>query len=503
MDYARLSRQSPNTNLNFRAIFPLALFFMVFALAIRQCTLIDPDLWWHLRTGQQIFLARAIPHVDIYSFTKAGSEWVTHEWLSELIIYGLFRVGGWGLIVSVFSATFTLALLLVYRECDGRPYAAGLAVVLAAAASSPFIGVRPQMITFLFSSIFLKILSGYSQNGKSRRLWWLLPLILVWINMHAGFAVGLALILIFMLRLQLDGRGALNKRLAILFVSSLALVPVNPSGSRLLLYPLQTLASPSMAQLIDEWASPNFHDSMFYPFAAMLLLLLAALALSNKKATKGETFTLVILALGALRSARHIPLFCLFAIPILARQVWGVMEDWSWDKPFTKPQTASRGVGLVFLIVFAIVPPGLAAFRLWDFVKNQKSYEAQKYPLGAVEFIRNRHLEGPIFNEYTWGGYLIGSLYPEYRVYIDGRADVYGDDFMLESVATHDGHLGWRESLRHRDIRTVLISPNAALASLLRTDPSWSRVYEDSQAVIFSRSEASALANVRTNLFQH
>lgn len=475
---------------------------MIFALAIRQCTLIDPDLWWHLQTGQQIFLTQAIPHFDIYSFTKAGSEWVTHEWLSELLIYGLFRVGGWGLIVAAFSAIFTLALAMAYRACEGRPYAAGLAIVLAAAASSPFIGVRPQMITFFLTSVYLTTLFSYSKDGNTRRLWWLLPLMLLWINMHAGFAIGLGLIIIFMVKLQIDGQGVLNRRLALILICSLALVPLNPSGLRLFLYPFQTLSSPSMAQLIDEWSSPNFHDSMFYPFAAMLLLLLATLALSSRRSTKGETFTLVVLALGALRSARHIPLFSLFAAPILARQMWNVMEDWSWDRPFIKPQPSARGLALVFLIVFAAVPPALAAVRLWDFVRNQRIYEAQKYPQRAVEFIRTQHLEGPIFNEYIWGGYLIRSLYPEYRVYIDGRADVYGDDFMMESVATHDGHLGWRESLEHRNIRTVLISPNAALASLLRADPGWARVYEDHQAVIFSRSEQLSLARITNKSLQ-
>ena len=83
------------TKLTFRHIFPLAFFLMIFALAVRQSAFIDPDLWWHLQTGQDIVASRAIPQTDIYSFTKAGSEWVTHEWLSEVLIYGTFRFAGW------------------------------------------------------------------------------------------------------------------------------------------------------------------------------------------------------------------------------------------------------------------------------------------------------------------------------------------------------------------------------------------------------------------------
>ena len=152
----------------FRRIFPLAFFLMIFALAVRQSAYIDPDLWWHLQTGQDIVLTGSIPHVDIYSFTKAGSEWVTHEWLSEVLIYGIYRVSGWGGLLFIFSALITIALYITYRRCEGKPYVAAMAVLLAAASSSPLFGIRPQMITFLFASIYIALLSRYERDGNSR-----------------------------------------------------------------------------------------------------------------------------------------------------------------------------------------------------------------------------------------------------------------------------------------------------------------------------------------------
>src|SRR5688500_17604528 len=96
-------------NLSFRQVFPLAFFLMVFALGVRQSAFIDPDLWWHLQTGQDIVTSRAIPQTDIYSFTKVGSEWVTHEWLSEILIYLTFQLTGWAGLLIVFSGLVSLA----------------------------------------------------------------------------------------------------------------------------------------------------------------------------------------------------------------------------------------------------------------------------------------------------------------------------------------------------------------------------------------------------------
>src|SRR5215470_5089194 len=105
--FSRFTKQ-----LTFRRIFPVAFFVMVFSLAVLQCSYIDPDLWWHLRTGQDILASHTIPHTDIYSYTKAGSEWVTHEWLSEVVFYVIFRVASWTGLITFLSALIALALYI-------------------------------------------------------------------------------------------------------------------------------------------------------------------------------------------------------------------------------------------------------------------------------------------------------------------------------------------------------------------------------------------------------
>src|ERR1051325_10274797 len=161
------------TKITFRHIFPLAFFLMIFALAVRQSAFIDPDLWWHLQTGQDIVASRAIPQTDIYA---------------------IFRASGWAGLLVAFAGFITAAFYLVYRRCKGKPYVAAFAILLAVAASSPLFGVRPQMITLLLASTFIAFLTSYADDGKSRRLFWMVPLMLLWVNLHAGFALGLGLI---------------------------------------------------------------------------------------------------------------------------------------------------------------------------------------------------------------------------------------------------------------------------------------------------------------------
>src|SRR5882672_2959278 len=183
-----------------RRVFIAVVALGLFAMAARP--VIDPDFWWHLRTGQLILQTHAVPHVDPYSFTRFGQPWTNHEWLSEVLIYGLYRAGGFAALIVGFAAIPAAIFLLVYVRCSGRPYVAGLLTVWAAVASIPLWGVRPQMISLLLAGLVL-LLRDLAQN-KPRRWWWMVPLMLLWVNLHAGYALGVALLVLFLLGDLLD-----------------------------------------------------------------------------------------------------------------------------------------------------------------------------------------------------------------------------------------------------------------------------------------------------------
>jgi len=475
---------------------------LIFILAAQPIT--DPDFWWHLRTGQYIVETRSIPHTDIFSTMRFGSEWVTHEWLSEVFMYGLFRALGYGGLIVGFSLLITAAFWIVYqryRRLAAHPYVAGFALLLGAAATMPTWGVRPQMFSLLLASIFLSFLDRYSRCEQMPSIWWLAPLMILWVNLHAGFALGLVLIVLTIAGLLLDWLSLRKNSFADLWqrarplcwllIICVAAVCLNPNGARMYFYPFETLTSHAMMQYIQEWRSPDFHNPLFQALALLLLATFSATALSNRRPRPSQLLMLVATAWATLRSARNVAFFALVATPLLAEHSWIFITSHRWGQWLEASEKRKPSEGsalklvlnvLVLLLVLTVVALGVGRA-----VANQPVIEAQQFPAAAVDFIREQKPPQPIFNEYVWGGYLIWRLYPDYRVYIDGRADVYGDKLVEEWLETHDGKTNWREPLDRYGIHTVLVKPDIALASLLRQDADWQNVFEDKQAVIFVR----------------
>ncbi|MCA1594175.1 MAG: hypothetical protein LC754_16425 [Acidobacteria bacterium] len=497
-----------DVTLSARRLLAFILMLVIFMVAARPIG--DPDFWWHLRTGQYIWETRTIPHADIFSTVFYGREWVAHEWLSETLMYGLYRVGGYVGLVVFFALLITAAMWIVYRRCAeraGHVYVVGFALVLGALAASPTWGVRPQMFSFLFASIFVAVLDDYARGKHGNFVWWLVPLTVLWVNMHAGFALGLALIGLALAGMLLnvwltpaeegDGQPRASvwprvRQLALVFGACVAAVPLNPNGLRLYSYPFETLTSRAMMKFIEEWFSPDFHELMFLPLAALIFATFTALAVSKERARPGELLLLTALGFAALRSGRNAPFFALVAMPLLAGHGWNWLAAQSWGRWLAEPEKRETGrqatlkvaLNVVLLIV---IPLAICFVKVGKVVANRAGDEAKNFPVAAADFMRTQKPPSPIYNEYGWGGYLIWNFYPDYRVYIDGRADVYGDAFMEEFMATHDGATKWREPLERYGVRTVIVAPNAPLASLLRQEDGWRKAFEDAQAVIFIR----------------
>jgi len=493
------SGREPVDMLSTRRLLVFVFMASIFVLAAQPIT--DPDCWWHLKTGQYIFETRSIPHTDIFSSLRFGSEWITHEWLSEVFMYSVFRKLGYGGLIVLFSLVITAAFWIAYQRCRqlaGHPYVAGFALLLGAAATRPVWGVRPQMFSLLFASIFISLLDRYSRREETPSIWWLVPLMILWVNMHAGFALGLALIILTIagllldwLLLRKDAFADVWRRARSLFwllIVCVAAVCLNPNAARLYSYPLETIFSRSMMRYIEEWKSPDFHEASFQALALLILATFSVMALSNRRPRPGQLLMLAATAWAALRSGRNVAFFALVAMPLLAEHAWNWFTSQRWGRWLAAPEKsgAVRMKLVLNALLFGIVLAA-SAFAVVRVVTRQSATESQKFPAAAVDFILADRPPQPIYNEYVWGGYLIWRLYPDYRVYIDGRADVYGDKLVEEFLEVRDGKPNWREPLDNHGIRTVLAKPDVALASLLRQDNGWLKVFEDKQAVIFVR----------------
>lgn len=463
-----------------RRLFTAVFFLALFVIATREIS--DPDFWWHLRTGQLIVETHALPRTDPFSFTNAGRPWVTHEWLAEIILYALYALGSFPLLIFVFAFLIALAFALVYARAPGKPYIAALATLLAAFAAAPTFGARPQMFTVLLASIFLRVLD------QRRDLEWMLPpAMLLWVNLHSGYALGLVIVAVYLfgaalaaIKGQESGHGV--KRLALIFAMCLGAVLFNPHGATMYVYPFETLTSRAMQAYIQEWFSPDFHQVAFQPFAWLLIGTLAAVAFFGKRVGVRQTILLAGFGYVALRSARNIPFFALVAAPILAEQVWA----WLAPRRASASHVTRRGV-LINWLLLALVALA-SAMRVGIVLTNQAAVERAHYPVAAVDFLRAQHADDAVYNAYAWGGYLIWRLYPQTRVFIDGRADVYGDTFIEEVyLKAYRGGAEWRAPLEQYGVRAVLIEPHAPLAAQLAREGEWQAVYADPQAVIFVR----------------
>jgi hypothetical protein len=478
--------------LSTRRLFVIIVVAGLFLLAARPVT--DPDLWWHLRTGQLIIQNHKLFHSDPYSFTRAGQPWVDHEWLSQILIFALYKAAGWGGLIVGFAALIACTFLIVFVRSSGQPFVAGATTVWCAIASVPSFGVRPQMLTLLLASLFLFILER--SYKRPNRVWWLLPLMLLWVNLHAGYAVGLALVAVFLLGDLLDrGLGNLPpersphrvRNLSLVGFAFVAVVPLNPYGIAMYRYPIETLRSRAMLAYIGEWASPDFHEGKYVAVLLLMLALILLPGLSSRRLGARELLLLAVSLYAALRSVRHIPIFVLVAAPLLSGMIQGMLQKGDKFQVFESQIRLTRvklALNVVLLAGFLV----FSGLRIQYVIRHQPEATAKEFPTAALSFIAGARLPAPVMNHYNWGGYFIWRLYPEYKVYIDGRADVYGDAFMDQFASTYyvrGEH--WRAGLEKWDVQTIVLPPDAPVITALSLESGWQRVFSDSEAVVLTR----------------
>jgi hypothetical protein len=482
-------------------IFVAIVFLGIFGMAARNVT--DPDVWWHLKTGQYISQHGSVPHADPFSYTRANQPWVAHEWLTEVLMYRLWRATGMGGLIVLFAVIICAAFFVLYRRCGPNAYVAGVATLYGAWATMPVWGVRPQVVSLLLMSVWLFLLEKAEKDLKI--LWWTLPLTVLWVNLHAGFALGLALSALFLLGEfveKISGRAGQNKGFqisclktsylktsALILLLDLALVPLNPNGLRMFSYPIETLRSAAMQKYIVEWASPNFHRPEYWPFLSMVLVALAVLSWSRARTRPRDLILLVVSLYAGLCSVRMIPLFVFIAIPLIARRL---AEGWQESEGQRPVRTGARrkrsGVTALFHAAIVLAMAAFASAHVAWVIRRQPQAEFENFPVRAIAFLKAHPPAGRIFNDYDWGGYLIWRLSPSARVFVDGRADLYGQFILDQYANTYGFKNNWKEGLRDWNIEMVFVPTDSALASGLRSAPGWRVAYEDSQATVLISS---------------
>jgi hypothetical protein len=468
----------------------------VFAFLFASRPLSDGDFWWHLKTGEYIVRNLTIPRIDFYSFTVPGKHWVAHEWLSEVIFYLIYIRAGFNTLIFIFTVLTVLAFWIVFRRSQVHPFVKGFALLLSVWTILPTIGVRPRTFTLLFAGIYLALLHRFIRERETRAIWWLVPLMIVWVNLHAGYLIGLVLIGLAIAGVVVDAWFAGEKlasyssqlkTLVLIFVACLVAVNLNPQGPRIFLFPFEFFFSPVQQDQIIDWLSPDFHQKELFPLLLLIMLTIAALALSPKRVRPSELLLFLSTLYMTLKSNRHMAMLALVAGPMLAEYLQHWLETTRFARIFGESAATSSGRRQIIFNVILLVPLIACLIKLKSVIYSPPTQERVGVPLNAVRYLKENGITGNTFTDPNiWGGYLIWET-PSNPVYIDGRIDMYGDEFMREYLGIIRGVTRWQEPFDRYGVQTAIVSPTSVLHLQLEQSPQWQQLYSDEMAVVFRR----------------
>lgn len=491
----------------------LCLFFWALANGVQF--LADGDTGWHIITGNGILDTLSVPFSDPYSYTMPATPWTSHEWLAEVVFASIHRVAGLNGVVALTASVVAFTSFLLYRyllKMGVGAFTSVFMTVIAALASSLHWLARPHIFSMPLTLATFIVLDEYNREGKGR-LWLLPAFILVWVNLHGGYILGIMMAFIYsggnLVKWLASGRadGELGKKAKSLTVISFLMLLaacVNPHGPAILYFPFHLVGRAFIMDNIQEWLSPNFHTDRIFEF--MLILYAAIIITSKKRVDIIEGALLLLLTHMSLYSARYIPLLALVATPIVASRASDVAMDVAGRFPKEGPiNRASRllakksGEMALFerrfrthlwiyaslAACFVIASRGGTAFdrQAMDFRHDKKIF-----PVDAFEFAVKNGINGRMFNNDGWGGYIIYKGYPAYKVFFDGRSDMYGVPMLKEYVKVARAEKGFEGILDKYGVDWVIFSANTPLCQILEAGGKWRLVYADKTADILLKA---------------
>ncbi len=533
-----------------RDIVFISLFWSILAGPLSNRPLADADIGWHIRTGEQILATHSLPRTDPFSSTMQGQPWFAWEWLYDLLLGILHRACGlngvvWLCAVLV-ATTFTLLLSQLLRRGSGLLLAIVLMLV-AEAAATIHLYARPHIVSWLFSLVWFVVLEKWEKwetcehTTLPRWLPWFFPAsMLLWVNLHGGWLFGLALLGIYTfatfaesLRAQ-DASSVIRsahrgRAMAVAWLASALSTLANPHGWRLHAHIYRYLGDRYLMSHIEEFRSPDFHGWAERCFAVILVLTLVAFANHRAKLRISHLLVVLLAAYAGFYSSRNLPVSSVLLVLIVGPMLWenfAALADnpgaWPWLSDLTArisdfsarmgaQEIELRGhlwpvVSVVFALVICLQGGWLGSRQL-----IHAQFDPKKVPVAAVDILQKESAgkqpkilendplnNAPIFSTDAWGGYLIcrmnpdrtnpGRTYPERKVVVDDRHDLYGSGRIRQYMILTQGEPGWQSVLDQWQIRTALLPADSTLANLLRELPqNWRIAYEDKVAVVFEK----------------
>ncbi len=403
----------------------ISIYAIVSVVVLSACLfkIADLDFWWHLKTGQIIVEEKQFQRTEIYSFTANGREYIDHEWLFQTIMFLFYSMFGPAGVIFLKCAVFVLIYVLTTKHLlqQNAPVSLVLTIqFLSLCGGLPRMIERPEILTALFFVTAFLILNYSLKSGRRSILLVLPPLFAVWSNFHAAVILGLVLLAAFsaglLLEFLLNRHGypayynisLRNQGILLLILIACTLATgINPYGFRVLSVPFELTSIINSGLLNnDEWKRPS---PFTLPFYYVCVLVVFAISLVNfRRLSFVHFFLTAFFGYISMKYIRNTGLFCWFMSLCLAPYVHMISK---YLLPI-RAGAAAAFLALLYLITFAFpFERGVGA--------------ASYFPERIVNFTKQQNLQGNLINSYAFGGYLIWALYPERKVFIDGRNEVY------------------------------------------------------------------------------
>jgi hypothetical protein len=460
-----------------------------FALQVFSDNKADVDLWGNLG------FVRALPGCDdfhvtnTYSNTEPDRPWVNHEWLAQYLFHQTWLLlGNTGLLIlKTVLGLIVLALMhaTLRHECRSAALRMLLMLLIISTMSYGF-GVRPHHFTYLLLAVFLALLKGYRRRAWLHLL--VFPLLgMLWANLHGAFFIG-AIVLLFHAVFETisSRRHAVQCRgLPLILFGGLALFVaatfVNPFGIRLWGFILES--GGTARPYLSEWApfSPIRHWMIHPDFIGLAVVVCCAYPFSRTRKDLAWTMILYLSLLAAIVLRRNIPLFAIVAGFTAGRHVEGMAG-----------KVIDRLAGRLPRVVWAIVLALFIPFSLYTAATFNKArpleieIKSDDYPLRTVAFMKQHGLSGNIFVFFDWAEYCTWHLYPQCRVFMDGRfRSAYSEPVVEDYIAGLYGHEGWERILTAYPTDMALVHYGNPVAGHLARRRDWQLIHSDGPAMLY------------------
>ena len=473
-------------------ILAVALGGVMFALTVAKGVQ-DPDYFWHLTTGKLIAETGQVPSTDPFSFTWFGQPWTPHEWLSELLIFrlvdGLGRIGAL-LVFGLFPPAIFSILAAAFTRQGARVLAIGLPFALGAFALIPYVTLRPQAISWLLLAGLVWFLLEARAEHR-RRFLLLIPLFVLWANLHGLYVVGLGVAGIYLL-FTLAGRTAMSPARGWALggvagaIGASMLTPAGPIG---ILYPLRYVDGGDWGLAnIQEWQSPNFHEPAHLAFLALIVVV----GLNGGRRTPSWLVALSWIGIGlGLLALRNVPLAVVLCMPTLVLGLEARLQERAMGHPRRRnAQSRAFGRRILELITALVIAIGSIAVLVPRDMNATIAVDlAERFPIAGVDRLLELQPDANVFAEYGWGGYVIARMHDAGgHVFVDGRNDMYSQQVLEDYTAIRAADPGWEALAKGYGVDAILLPPDTTLTRGPAVTAGWCEAYRDKTQVLYLRT---------------